>query len=89
MYYVSMKHFKIRLSSLIHLGLTSSSKDLWFLKDIRLPHRRGVGGNKMGAQVFLVASEDIAAGIRWGLKLRAITLFRKEPFKYVSLALIF
>lgn len=63
-----MKHFKIRLSSLIHLGLTSSSKELWFLTNTRLPYQGGggwgaEGGNEVGAQVFLVASEDIAAGI--------------------------
>lgn len=48
--------------------MTSSSKELWFLTNTRLPYQGGggwgaEGGNEVGAQVFLVASEDIAAGI--------------------------
>lgn len=62
-----MEHFKTRLSFITHLGLTSSSKHLWFLKIQGHPHGGGMGENEVGVQVFLVSSKDIARGIYWGL----------------------
>lgn len=48
-----------------NIPFTSSSKYLWFLKIKGLPY--GCGGSEVGVQDLLVASEDIATGIFWGL----------------------
>lgn len=49
--------------------------------------RGGGKGHKVGLQLLLISSEDITTAYYGALS--AVTPFIKEPFKYVSLALIF
>lgn len=83
---VSMKYLKMQLSLIIYLGLTRSSKAFMVFKDTRTS---SLGQkNEGGAQVFLVASEDIATGCLIGSSIKCCNPIYKRTFLNTYLCLI-